>query len=60
MIFHKAAAAITSREAALMAAVLPNPKRLLLASPSDYVLQRGTQIEASVRSLGGAAYLKGM
>jgi len=60
MIFHKPAAAITSREAALMAAVLPNPKRLLLASPSDYVLQRGAQIEASVRSLGGAAYLKGM
>ena len=59
-IFRKPAAAITAREAALMAAVLPNPKRLLLARPSGYVLQRGAQIEASVRSLGGAAYLKGM
>lgn len=59
-IFRKPAAALTPREAALMAAVLPNPKRLLLARPSDYLLQRGAQIEASVRSLGGAAYLKGM
>ncbi len=59
-IFHKPASAITAREAALMAAVLPNPKRLLLARPSDYVLQRGAQIEASVRSLGGPAYLQGM
>jgi monofunctional biosynthetic peptidoglycan transglycosylase len=59
-IFHKPAIAITAREAALMAAVLPNPKQLLLARPSDYVLQRGAQIEASVRSLGGPAYLRGM
>jgi len=59
-IFHKPARAITAQEAALMAAVLPNPKRLLLASPSDYVLQRGVEIEASVISLGGPAYLQRM
>lgn len=59
-IFHKPASAITPREAALMAAVLPNPKKFLLAAPSDYVLKRGTQIEAAVRSLGGPAYLKTM
>lgn len=59
-VFHKQASAISAREAALMAAVLPNPKQLLLASPSDYVMKRGTEIEASVKSLGGAAYLRGM
>jgi monofunctional biosynthetic peptidoglycan transglycosylase len=58
--FNKPASAITAHEAALMAAVLPNPKLLLLARPSDYVLQRGAKIEASVRSLGGPAYLQGM
>jgi monofunctional biosynthetic peptidoglycan transglycosylase len=59
-IFYKPASMLSAREAALMAAVLPNPKQLLLARPSDYVLQRGRQIEASVKSLGGAAYLNAM
>ena len=58
--FHKTTAAITAHAGALMAAGLPNPKLLLLATTSDYVLQRGAKIEASVRSLGGPAYLQGM
>ncbi len=48
---------ITSREAALLAAVLPNPKGMSALLPSRYVLKRASQIEAAVRALGGPGYL---
>lgn len=38
--FGKSPAALTSREAALLAAVLPNPHRLRVDRPSDYVRER--------------------
>lgn len=38
--FHKPAAALNRHEAALLAAVLPSPKRLRVDRPSPYVLRR--------------------
>ena len=56
--FHKPAARITSSEAALLAAVLPNPIRLRVDRPSAYVLSRQNWILGQMRGLGGASYLK--
>ena len=56
--FHKPAARLTSGEAALLAAVLPNPIRLRVDRPSAYVLTRQSQILGQMRALGGAGYLK--
>lgn len=55
--FGKPAAALSEREAALLAAVLPNPKDLSAAHPSPWVLERAAWIEAQARQLGGPAYL---
>ncbi|HEX7027389.1 MAG TPA: monofunctional biosynthetic peptidoglycan transglycosylase [Gammaproteobacteria bacterium] len=49
--FHKPASQITPREAALLAAVLPNPKRMSAARPSRYVRDRATEILAVIPSL---------
>jgi monofunctional glycosyltransferase len=56
--FHKPAAQLTRSDAALLAAVLPNPQRLLVATPSLYVQQRRTWILDQMQSLGGAEMLK--
>jgi len=55
--FGKSARRLTLEEAALLAAVLPNPKRMSPARPSAYVRSRAAQIERAVRALGGASYL---
>lgn len=55
--FGKPASALTAHEAALLAATLPNPKKLSADHPSAYLLQRAAWIEQQVRQLGGAAYL---
>ncbi len=55
--FGKPPSRITSREAALLAAVLPSPKRMSAHRPSAYVRKRATEIEAAVRTLGGPGYL---
>ena len=55
--FGKSAAQINSREAALLAACLPNPRKFRPDQPSAYVLQRVDWIEHQVRQLGGPAYL---
>ena len=57
MFFGKSPDHITSREAAILAAVLPNPKRMSVTDPSEYVRMRASEIEAAVRALGGPAYL---
>jgi monofunctional biosynthetic peptidoglycan transglycosylase len=49
--FHKPASQITPHEAALLAAVLPNPKRMSAARPSRYVRDRATEILAVIPSL---------
>lgn len=50
--FGKPASRLTRQEAALLAAVLPNPVRLKVARPSPYVLGRARHIEAQMRALG--------
>ena len=55
--FSKPASAIEPGEAAILAAVLPNPVRLTAAEPSEYVQGRAEDIAEQVRLLGGAGYL---
>ncbi|MEO8669852.1 MAG: monofunctional biosynthetic peptidoglycan transglycosylase [Tahibacter sp.] len=55
--FHKTPGALTAHEAALLAAVLPNPKRYRVDKPSAYVLRRAAWIERQVRQLGGPDYV---
>jgi monofunctional biosynthetic peptidoglycan transglycosylase len=44
--FGKPAAALTRRDAALLAAILPNPRHLSVERPSGYILERTATIEA--------------
>jgi monofunctional biosynthetic peptidoglycan transglycosylase len=55
--YRKPARALSLREAARLAAVLPNPRRLDAARPSRYVWGRVSWIERQVRQLGGVDYL---
>ncbi len=52
--FHKPASRLTYPEAALLAAVLPNPKRLKVSAPSTYVQQRASWILGQMNHLGVA------
>ncbi|HEX5756455.1 MAG TPA: monofunctional biosynthetic peptidoglycan transglycosylase [Arenimonas sp.] len=56
--FRKPAARLTARESALLAAVLPSPRRYSAARPGPYVQQRARWVERQVRQLGGAAWLE--
>jgi len=56
--FHHPAARLTRGEAALLAAVLPSPRRLHADRPSSYVSSRQEWILAQMKSLGGASYLE--
>jgi monofunctional glycosyltransferase len=53
--FHKPAARLTSEDAAVLAAVLPNPHRLKANAPSRYVRQRQDWILQQMRQLGPVA-----
>jgi monofunctional biosynthetic peptidoglycan transglycosylase len=55
--FHKPAARLNAHEAALLAAVLPNPKRLRVNAPSNYVRGRQQWIMGQMRGLGGTSVL---
>jgi monofunctional biosynthetic peptidoglycan transglycosylase len=55
---HKPAARLTSSEAAVLAAVLPNPIRMHADRPSAYVLERRDWILGQMRALGGPSYLQ--
>ena len=57
LFFGKPPSQVTSREAAILAAVLPSPKRMSALHPSEYVRKRASEIEAGVRTLGGPGYL---
>jgi monofunctional biosynthetic peptidoglycan transglycosylase len=50
--FDRPAGALKDREAALLAAVLPNPIRFRLAAPSAYVKNRAARIRGQMRQLG--------
>jgi monofunctional glycosyltransferase len=58
--FHKPASKLTSREAALLAAVLPNPKRFSVTMPSTHIYSRIRWIESQMNRLGGPGYLKSL
>lgn len=51
---------LTPRQAATLIAVLPSPKRMSAAQPSQYVTRRTREIQAAVAQLGGAGYLSGL
>jgi len=55
--FGKPASALDRRQAALLAAVLPSPRRLRAADPSPYLLERAAWIERQAVRLGGRSYL---
>lgn len=56
--FKKDASRLSRREAATLAAVLPNPKRFRADRPSNYVQKRRDAIMAQMRALGGPSFLK--
>lgn len=58
--FGKPAAQLNRPEAALLAAVLPNPKRYRVSNPSPFVRQRQQWILWQMRMLGGAGLLKSL
>lgn len=58
--FGKSARQISSAEAALLAAVLPNPHRLRAGAPSAYVRERQQWILGQMRQLGGESYAAGL
>src|SRR5581483_1688433 len=55
--FRKPAAQLSAHESALLAATLPNPRKLHADRPSAYVERRAEWIERQVRQLGGVSYL---
>lgn len=54
--FHHSARGITPNEAALMAAVMPNPVRLKIAAPSAYVCRRQAKIASLMRKIGAVRF----
>ena len=56
--FGKPAARLSYGEAALLAAVLPSPKRFKAGAPSLYVKSRQRWIEGQMADLGGTGYLR--
>jgi monofunctional biosynthetic peptidoglycan transglycosylase len=55
--FHKSASRLTRSDAAILAAVLPNPQRFSAAAPSRYILQRRDWILNQMQALGGPEML---
>lgn len=56
--FRKPASRLRPEEAALLAAVLPNPLRFHVERPSGYVEERRGWILEQMAQLGGASYIK--
>ncbi len=51
---------LSPRQSALLAAVLPSPRRMSVTKPSPYVEKRVAWISNQIEQLGGSAYLDGM
>ena len=58
--FATTPARLTRGQAALLAAILPNPRRFRADSPSPYVLERARWIEEQMDRLGGPGYLRAL
>jgi monofunctional biosynthetic peptidoglycan transglycosylase len=56
--FRKPARRLSAEEAALLAAVLPNPRRFKVNAPSEYVRDRQQWILQQMSQLGGVALVK--
>ncbi|MDM2933833.1 monofunctional biosynthetic peptidoglycan transglycosylase [Citrobacter sp. Cu233] len=56
--FHKPASRLSPSEAALLAAVLPNPLRFMASAPSGYVRSRQAWIMRQMRQLGGESFMR--
>jgi monofunctional biosynthetic peptidoglycan transglycosylase len=56
--YHEPAARLTASQAALLAAVLPNPVHWHVERPSRFVAWKQQWILGQMRNLGGAAYLR--
>ncbi|MBS0373210.1 MAG: monofunctional biosynthetic peptidoglycan transglycosylase [Proteobacteria bacterium] len=57
-LFRTDAAHLTQAQSALLAAVLPNPKKLHADRPSAYLYRRQAWIIEQMNELGGAAYIR--
>lgn len=55
--FHKPASRLTASQAALLAAVLPNPHQFKVNAPSAYVIRRQQWILRQMSQLGGDSFL---
>ena len=55
--FHKPPSQLNAHESAVLASVLPNPKKLHGDRPSPYVERHAEWVERQVRQLGGVGYL---
>lgn len=56
--FNKSPANLTAAESALLAAVLPSPKRMRVNAPSPYMRSRQEWIQNQMRALGGPSLLQ--
>jgi monofunctional biosynthetic peptidoglycan transglycosylase len=56
--FGRSASTLTREQAALIAAVLPNPRRFHADRPSGYILSRRDHILQQMSQLGGTTYLQ--
>lgn len=56
--FHKSPSRLNASEAALLAAVLPSPKRMRVDAPSRYARSRQQWIQNQMRLLGGPSLLQ--
>ena len=57
LLLHTRADELSMHQASLLAAVLPNPKLMSAARPSEYVEKRSAQIQQAAEQLGGVSYL---
>jgi len=56
--FNRTASKLTKDQAALIAAILPNPLKYSVTHPSGYTLKRKNWILNQMKSLGGDSYLE--
>lgn len=59
-LFHTTPAQLTQPEAALLAAVLPNPRKFHADHPSAYLRTRQIWIMEQMNQLGGSQYIRGL
>ncbi|MET0291755.1 MAG: monofunctional biosynthetic peptidoglycan transglycosylase [Steroidobacteraceae bacterium] len=58
--FRKPSAQLSAHEAALLAAVLPSPRRYSVTNPGPYVAGRRNEIVKQMHALGGRNWLRGI